>query len=162
MPDPYRIDPNSGELIWRWEEEEQYMEEEKMANTLASKNNKTIKIKCDFCKKNITNAVYTFSKGGGKFHTCSGCKFIYQTLYEEIKANRFLAIRIMLTMAIKDIKHCECCRWFDKNEIGHCKKGKYIGLGEDDSSSYPLSYANHGCPYFLKINYLYNVSKKLG
>lgn len=147
MPNrPYTIDPNSSKLTWKWEKI--------MTNTLA--NNKSIKRRCIFCNRDITNATYTFKKGGKTFHACSGCKFLYQTIYEEVAADRLLPLRRMLNMAMLGMKHCKCCKWFDERYKRKCKKEKYTGLG-DDSGSYPLTYANHGCPYFQKINYLYNI-----
>ena len=165
MPSEIYRTRQDGSLVWNWElgfgneprieDIESHFSFVEMGvwgvdMTFKKKIKKKIEIPCAFCGKDIKDRIYITKKNGITFKTCSGCKFVFKILYEETKAGKDKAIYRMLVFCKENPRHCTLCTRFKPRQTDLCDRGFHTGIGMHETS-FPESYANHGCSSFDRI-----------
>ena len=107
-------------------------------------------LRCHFCHKKLTIKKYKIEHANKIYDLCSLCEWLYNILKREMDQDRFVVIRKMLNYTVSDKKHCIICRHFRPEIPNSCRRGNSTGV-KSNFSTYPFSYANHGCMEFIKI-----------
>ena len=155
MPSDLYHEDENGHLVWSWEQhltgEDGYIIYEGENMPFKKKEiKKKIEIPCVFCGKDIKDRIYIVKKKDTTYKTCSGCKFVFNVLYEETKNGKDKVLRLMLTYCNDNPRHCTNCKLFSPHQTQVCKGGYHTGIGYE-RTSYPNSYANHGCRVFERM-----------
>ena len=109
-----------------------------------------IKIRCHFCKKDISVKIYIVKHGNIKYKVCSECKEIYVIINNKAESGKLIIVEKIFNIIKNKSRHCTICKHFRIGRTDECYRHYYTGLGGTSihRSSYPNSYANHGCSYF--------------